>query len=103
MLKRQTPTPLSGCRRRERGVRRARRAVAAHGRCALSVAKYRLTLLVGVGRWQTVNDSLTGTSYTAWGLKCGKRYHYRMSAYGDGATYAARWGPESDAWHVVRC
>ena len=67
------------------------------------VAKYRVTLLVGVARWQTVNDSLTGTSYTAWGLTCGKRYHYRISAYGDGATYAAKWGPEADAWRVVRC
>ena len=64
------------------------------------VAKYRVTLLVGVGRWQTVNDSPTGTSYTAWGLACGKRYHYTYRHHhADRRDHHAR----ADAWRIVRC
>ena len=81
------------------------------GRGALTVswkamsgaAKYRLTLLVGIGEWRTISDNLTTTSYSATGLTCGQMYHYRISAYGDGRTYAAKWGPEADAWRAVSC
>ena len=67
------------------------------------VAKYRLTLLVGIGEWRTISDSFTGRSHTETGLTCGRMYHYRISGYGDGTTYAAQWGPTADAWTTVRC
>ena len=67
------------------------------------ISKYRLTELVGIGEWRTISDSLTGNSHTETGLSCGGVYHYRISAYGDGTTYAARWGPEADAWATARC
>ena len=67
------------------------------------VAKYRLTELVGIGEWQTIRDSLTSHSHTETGLECGWIYDYRISAYGDGTTYAAKWGPQADAWATVRC
>ena len=46
--------------------------------------------------WIVGDDILAGTSYTVDGLWCEIEYLFRVSAYGDGTTYAADWSDPSD-------
>ena len=46
----------------------------------------------GEGQWTTADESVTGTTYTASGLWCGRTHEFKVGAYGDGATYNARVG-----------
>ena len=41
------------------------------------------------------DDTLTVTSRTVDGLNCGTSYQFRVSAYGNGTTYAASWSEPS--------
>ena len=45
--------------------------------------------------WTTASDTLTTTTYTLADLDCATAYVVRVSAYGDGSTAAAAWGPAS--------
>ena len=48
------------------------------------------------GAWESVDASVTGTTHTASGLRCGSTYQFRVGAYGDGTTYdeqAGLWSP----------
>ncbi len=60
------------------------------------VSKYQIEQrVVGSPRWTTVINNLAGssTSYTVANLDCSSaEYEFRIRAYGDGVTYAARWG-----------
>lgn len=53
--------------------------------------------------WESVGEptaeSLTYSS--AGGTECGTEYEFRVRSYGDAATYAAGWGPDSDASSVT--
>ncbi len=46
--------------------------------------------------WTTASDTVGGTSHTAPDLACGTSYHFRVSAYGNGATHVADWGDASE-------
>ena len=41
--------------------------------------------------WTVDTDTITGTTHTAGGLYCARWHLFRVSAYGDGTTYAAEW------------
>ena len=45
--------------------------------------------------WTVDDDTLTGTTHTVDGLNCKGEYRFRVSAYGDGTTYAAAWSDPS--------
>ena len=47
--------------------------------------------------WTIDDETVTGTTHTVDGLTCGTAYEFRVSAYGDGTTYAASWGAETPA------
>ena len=47
------------------------------------------------GPWFILDSSVTDESYQATGLAAGATYYFRVSAYGDGTTHSAAWGPES--------
>ena len=49
--------------------------------------------------WESVGEPTTGslTYSPAGGTECGTEYEFRVRSYGDAATYAAGWGPDSDA------
>ena len=59
-------------------------------------SKYRVEYREGNPDGWTVDDeTITGTSHTVDGLECGTSYEFRVTAYGDGTTYAAAWGAAS--------
>ena len=63
-----------------------------------STTKYRVEYRSAASTEWTVDDeTLTGTTHTVDGLTCNTSYDFRVSAYGDGATYAASWGAETAA------
>ena len=41
--------------------------------------------------WNVSTDAVTAQTHTVDGLTCGQEYLFRVSAYGDGTTYAAAW------------
>ena len=54
----------------------------------------------GDDSWTTAEASVTGTSYAASGLWCGRTHEFRVGAYGDGGRYNARaglWSPTATA------
>ena len=60
------------------------------------VARHRVERsLSGSGPWTTVSSNVTATTYTVTGLSPNTTYFFRVSAYGDGSTYAAQWSSES--------
>ena len=60
------------------------------------IAKYRVERRTGTsGSWSTVSSSATGPSYTVSGFVPGTSYYFRVSAYGDGKAYAAKWSAVS--------
>ena len=62
------------------------------------IAKYRVERRTGTsGSWSTVSSSATGPSYTVSGFVPGTSYYFRVSAYGDGKAYAAKWSGTSAA------
>jgi hypothetical protein len=62
------------------------------------IANYRVERRTGTsGSWSTVSSSATGSGYTVSGLLPGTAYYFRVSAYGDGKAYAAKWGGTSIA------
>ena len=58
-------------------------------------AEYRETLASDLV-WTVDDDTLTGTTHTVDGLYCKTVYSFRVSAYGNGTTYAAAWSDPSD-------
>ena len=64
-----------------------------------STTEYRIHYRRGINiilePW-SVDESTTGTTHTVDGLKCEKKYQFRVSAYGDGTTYAAAWSVPSE-------
>ena len=48
------------------------------------------------GPWTTVSSSVSRESYTVTGLSSNTLYYFRVSAYGNGTTYAADWSDPSD-------
>ena len=48
-----------------------------------------------LGDWTVDDDTLTVTSHIVDGLNCGTSYQFRVSAYGNGTTYAASWSEPS--------
>ena len=45
--------------------------------------------------WNVSTDSITAGTHTVTGLTCSQEYLFRVSAYGDGTTYAAAWSDPS--------
>ena len=45
--------------------------------------------------WTVDNDTIATTTHTVEGLTCDSPYYFRVSAYGDGVTYAAAWSVPS--------
>ena len=45
--------------------------------------------------WIEISSTISSTSHTATGLAGGTNYDFQVSAYGNGKTYAADWGPWS--------
>ena len=65
---------------------------------AAGTTKYRVEYRSAASTDWTVDDeTVTGTTHTVDGLTCGTAYEFRVSAYGDGATYAASWGAATAA------
>ena len=61
-----------------------------------NAGKYRVEYREGgSGDWTLADDTLTGTTHTAEGLRCGSEYQFRVSAYGSGTVYAAAWSEPS--------
>ena len=62
-----------------------------------NAAKYRVEYRQAYASsdWVTDDDTITGTSHTVEGLACESGYAFRVSAYGDGTTYAAQWSRPS--------
>ena len=59
-------------------------------------AKYRVENRPGdSGAWTEHDDDIGGTSLTVDGLSCGTSHQFRVTAYGNGTTYAAAWGTAS--------
>ncbi len=58
--------------------------------------EYRELTEVRTGPRIVDDDAITGTSHTVTGLKCDTKHHFRLSAYGSGATYAAAWSEPSN-------
>ena len=59
-------------------------------------AKYRVEYRPGAsGAWTEHDDDIGGTSHTVDGLSCGTSHQFRVTAYGNGTTYAAAWGTAS--------
>ena len=50
--------------------------------------------------WTVDDESITTATHTVDGLACGTEYQFRVSAYGDGTTYAAVWSEPSGALTV---
>ena len=46
-------------------------------------------------QWMLADDNISNTSITVGNLACDTSYDFRMSAYGDGATFLEDWGPFS--------
>ena len=46
--------------------------------------------------WTVDGDTLTGTTHTVDGLYCEGEHRFRVSAYGNGTTYAAAWSDPSE-------
>ena len=66
-----------------------------------STTKYRVEYRSAASTEWTVDDeTLTGTTHTVDQLACNTAYEFRVSAYGDGATYAASWGAATPAVSV---
>ena len=42
--------------------------------------------------WTTATSTLTGTTYSVTGIRCGATHDFRVGAYGDGTTYNSRAG-----------
>ena len=53
-----------------------------------------------VSNWTVDDDTLTGTTHTVDGLYCNTGYRFRVSAYGNGTTYAAAWSDPSEVVSV---
>ena len=49
----------------------------------------------GEETWETVDASVTGTTYTVSALSCATTYEFRVGSYGDGTRYDTRTGPWS--------
>ena len=62
------------------------------------VSSYRLEYREGITRgiW-LVDQEVSTTTSTVMGLTCGTDYQFRLSAQGDGTTYAAQWGDPSES------
>ena len=45
--------------------------------------------------WNVSTDAVTAQTHTVDGLTCGQEYLFRVSAFGDGTTYAAAWSDPS--------
>ncbi len=61
-------------------------------------SKYRVEYREGtVGPWTVDDDAITTTSHTVDGLLCETEYQFRLSAYGNGTTYAAAWSDPSES------
>ena len=96
-----TPTPSRPSPPRPTGV-----STSATGETTISVSwnsitgvsRYRLRYREsGTSQWTTFSSNIGGTRRTVGGLERGTPYFFRVSAYGDGTTYAPRWGPESSS------
>ena len=46
-------------------------------------------------RYGSNSPETTSSAYTATGLTCGTSYTFNVSAYGNGSTYRATWGPST--------
>ena len=62
-----------------------------------NTSKYRVEYREGLDPWTMDDESITTTSHTVDGLQCETEYQFRLSAYGDGTTYAAAWSDPSEA------
>ena len=61
-----------------------------------NASKYRVEYrLDGTDEWTVDDDTITTTSHTVDELTCGSDYQFRVSAYGNGAVYAAEWSEPS--------
>ncbi len=81
-----------------------RRIVPLSWTAVVNTVTYRVEYMgSGVPEWTVDDDTITGTSHTIKQLHCGN-YKFRVSAYGDGRTYAAAWSDPSDvASAIIRC
>ncbi len=67
-----------------------------------NTSKYRVAYKEALAyHWTVDDDTLTGTTHTVDGLYCGGEYRFRVSAYGNGTTYAAAWSDPSDVVSVT--
>ena len=48
------------------------------------------------GDWAVDTETVTAASHTVDELECDRWYHFRVSAYGSGTTYAAAWSESSE-------
>ena len=81
-----------------------RRIVPLSWTAVVNTVTYRVEYMgSGAPEWTVDDDTITGTSHTIKQLHCGN-YKFRVSAYGDGRTYAAAWSDPSDvASAIIRC
>ena len=57
------------------------------------VTRYWVQQRIGTsGTWRTTSSNITGVSYAVTGLTANTTYQFQARAYGNGTTYAARWG-----------
>ena len=71
-----------------------------------NTTKYRVEYRVehpitGIGPWTLDDESITAAAHTVDGLRCNTGHQFRVSAYGDGTTYAAAWGESSETQRVT--
>ena len=52
-------------------------------------------------KWTVDADTITGTTHTLDELRCKRWHQIRVSAYGNGTTYAAAWGEQSAFLKVI--
>ena len=58
-----------------------------------NATKYRVQYRrTGGSSWRTSSDQVTDTRHEVTGLTCEDDYEFRVSAYGDGTNYSAKWG-----------
>ena len=58
--------------------------------------------VAGGSEWTVDDETLTSTTHTVDELYCGWHYWFRVSAYGDGTTYAAAWSdPSNDVYSTT--
>ncbi len=63
---------------------------------ATNVSKYRVEHReTGLAYWEVDDEAVTGTSYTVDELRCTGRYEFRLSAFGSGTGFGARWSDPS--------